>query len=42
MKKIAMIAASLAVLATPVLAQSILDGLEGRNVLIQAQGPERL
>ena len=54
MKKIALITASLAMLASPAFAQEakdrrhcaggskILDGVEGRNVLFEAEGPERL
>ena len=53
MKKIALITASLALLASPVLAEeaktvgtapaeAILDGKQGRDVLFEAEGPERL
>ena len=54
MKKLALITASLAILATPVLARGsqdhwhragrsqIPDGLEGRDVLFEAEGPQRL
>ncbi len=54
MKKIVLIAASLALLASPAFAQDsktvgtaprrcqVLDGVEGRDVQLEAQGPERL